>query len=361
MLALVNDAWKSQWKQRWRSGALGLAVLLAGTLARGAQGAETLNVFIYSEYLPGEVVAEFERRFGCKVVVDLFEDGDAMLAKVQAGGTALYDVVAPADYIAAPMIKQGLLAPLRHENIPNLKNLEPKFRALPFDPGNRFTAAYQWGTVGIYLRAGAEEKIPDSWSLIFDEADQPGPFLLPDSMRDAIGAALQFRGQSPNSTDAKQLKAARDLLTAAKQRSLGFAGSVGGRNQVLDKSARAAVIYSGEAGRGMLQDPGTRYIIPKEGSIIWTDTLAILAKASHRDLAEKFINFILEPEIGAQISNTYQFSTPNAEAKKLVRPELLKNQALNPPEEVLRRLVYVEDLGRDLRLYNQVWTSVKSN
>jgi spermidine/putrescine transport system substrate-binding protein len=320
---------------------------------------EKLNVFIYSEYLPPEVVSEFERRFQCKVVIDLYEDSEAMLAKIQSGGAALYDIVVPTDYVISAMVDQKLLAPLRLENIPNIKNLDSTFRNPPYDRDNKYSVAYQWGTLGIYARKSGRP-MPQSWSVIFDASKQPGDFVLLDSMRDTIGAALKYRGWQINSTVPEQLKAARDLIVEAKKRSVGFANTVGGMNKVLEKSARAAMVFSGEAARAIVTDPDTYYFIPKEGSEIWVDNLSILAQAAHRDLAEKFINFILEPEIGAKISNKYQFATPNAAAKKFIKPELLNNPVIYPSREMMKTLEFLKDLGRDTRLYDQLWTSIKS-
>lgn len=336
------------------------AILLVCLLSSvGLHGAgEQLNVFIWSEYLPQEVVQEFEKRNACKLVVDVYEDAESMLAKVQAGSG--YDIVVPPDYMVAALVKGNLLSPLRSAKIPNIKNLEPKFRNPPFDPENKYTVAYQWGTVGIFARKQQGELLEESWSLFFDAQKQPGPVVLIDSMRDLIGAALKYRGHSLNATAVAPLKEARDLLVEAKKRSAGFASSVAGKNKVLEKSARAAIVYSGEGGRGMEEDPETYYFIPREGSQIWVDNLVVLANAPHRDLAEKFINFILEPEIGAKISNFTQFTTPNAEAKKFIKPELLNNRAIYPDEQMLTKLEFLKDLGRDTRLYDQVWTSVKA-
>lgn len=336
-----------------------LLLILAVSVLQVRSAEMRLNIFIWSEYLPQEVVEEFEKREKCKVVVDVYEDAESMLAKVQAGG-ASYDIVVPPDYLVTTMVKGNLLAPLRHTNISNLKNLEAKFRNPPFDPENKFTVAYQWGTVGIYARKKEGETLEETWGLFFDAKKQPGPIVLIDSMRDLIGAALKYRGQSLNATDTKALKDARELLVDAKQRSGGFAASVAGKNKVLEKSARAAIVYSGEAGRGMAEDPETYYFIPKEGSQIWVDNLAVLAKAPHRDLAEKFINYVLEPEVGAKISNFTQFTTPNAAAKKYIEPELFNNRAIYPDEETMKKLEFLKDLGRETKLYDQVWTSVKS-
>jgi spermidine/putrescine transport system substrate-binding protein len=336
---------------------LSIVCLLFLTICSRAE--QKLNIFIYSEYLPPEVVAEFEKRFDCKVVIDFYEESEAMLAKVQAGGASLYDIVVPADYILSAMLHQKLLAPLRLENIPNIKNLDATFKSPPYDPGNKYSVAYQWGTLGIYARTSGGP-IDRSWSAVFDEARQSGPFVLLDSMRDTIGAALKYKGWSMNSVNPNQLKAVRDLLVSTKNRSAGFSNTVGGKNKVLDKSARLAMVFSGEAARAIVDDPDTFYFIPKEGSEIWVDNLSILAQAEHRDLAEKFINFILEPEIGAKISNKYQFATPNAAAKKFIDAKLLSNPVIYPSEETMKKLEFLKDLGRDTRLYDQVWTSIKS-
>lgn len=324
------------------------------------RGAERLNLFIWSEYMPAEVAGKFEARFQCKLVIDLFEEAEAMLAKIQAGGASIYDVAVVPDYLVPAFLKLNLAAPLRHQNIPNLKNLEAQFLNLPFDPENKFTAAYQWGTVGIYARKIAGQELDQSWALFFDPGKQPGNIVLIDSMRDLIGAALKYQGQSYNTTDPAHLKPARDLLLQTKKRASAFAGSVGGKTKVLDKSAAAAIVYSGEGARGMSEDSETVYFIPKEGAQIWLDNLVVLAKAPNRALAEKFINFVLDPEIGAEISNFTQFSSPNKAARPFIKKELLDNPAIYPPGEILKKLEFLQDLGKGTRVYDQVWTQIKA-
>jgi len=340
---------------------LGLAAVLAGlATAPSSRGGEQLNLFIWSEYIPDEVLREFEKRHGCKVVVDLYEEAESMMAKLQAAGGA-YDVIVPPDHTVAALIQLRLIAPLDLAKIPNLKNLDPKFASPPFDPGNRHTVAYQWGTVGVYARKDPAAALEESWSVFFDPAKQRGDFMLIDSMRDLIGAGLKHGGHSLNSTNPRELKEVRDLLTQAKRRAKGFVGSVGAKNAVLGKTARYAIAYNGEAARGMAEDPETHFFIPKEGSQIWMDNLAVVRGSKKKDLTEKFLNFVLEPEIGAKISNYTQFSTPNAAARPLIEKALLENPAIYPPAEVLGRLEFLKDLGAQSRLYDQVWTQIKSN
>lgn len=335
------------------------ALMLAFTLTAGA-ASKQLNLFIWSEYIDPAIIRSFEQKFECKVNVDLYEDNEAMLAKVQGGGAGLYDVVVPSDNILPAMLKQNLLAPLRHKNIPNLKNLDEKFADPAYDRGNKFSVAYQWGTLGILARRATDRPVPESWAVLFDVKQQAGSFVLIDSVRDQVGAALKFQGRSVNSVDPKDLKAARDLLIAAKKRSVGFDGSVGVKNKVLAKTAQMGIVYSGEGVRAANEDTNLVYVIPKEGSILWVDNLAILAKAPHRDLAEQFLNYILSPEIGAQLSAYTQFSSPNREAKKLMKPADLTNPSVYPAAETMARLELLTDPGQKIRLFDEVWTQVKA-
>ena len=319
-----------------------------------------LNLFIWSEYIDPQIIRDFEMQFDAKVTIYLYEDESSMMSKLQGGGASLYDVVVPPDHTVPALIKLQLLAPLRHANIPNLKNLDERFVNPSYDPGNAHTVAYQWGTVGIYLRKPKGKVIEESWALLFDPAKQPGAFIMIDAYRDMIGAALRFKGHSANTTDPQQLKEARDLLLSAKKRSLGFEGGVGGKNKVLAKGAVAAVAYSGDAIRGMKEDSETYYFIPREGSQIWVDNLAVLAKAPHRDLAEKFLNFILDAKVGARLSNFNQYATPNQAAKPFINADDLKNPAIYPPLEIMAKLEALKDLGKAANIYDEVWTQVKA-
>ena len=334
-------------------------VLLCALSLHAAQ--QKLNLFIWSEYIDPKIVAQFEKENDCKVNIDLYEDAESMLAKMQGGGASLYDVVVPPDHIVPAMVKMNLLAPLRHDNIPNITNLDERFASPPYDRGNKYTVAYQWGTVGVFARQPkGEAPMPDSWAVFFDPAKQAGSFVLIDSVRDVIGAALKYKGYSLNSTDPKQLKEARDLVIEAKKRSVGFEGSVGAKNKVLARTAKVAIVYSGEGVRGMSDDKETVYLIPREGSQIWLDNMVVPSHAPHRDLAEKFLNFILDAKIGAQLSAYTQFASPNKASRQFISPEDLKNPAIYPSPETMAKLEFLEDLGSKTRIYDEIWTQVKA-
>lgn len=319
-----------------------------------------LHLLIWSEYLDPKIVEEFEQLYDCKVTQEYFEEEDAMLAKVKAAGPGQYDVIFPPDHCVPGLLKLKLLAPLRHEDMPNLKNLEDRFLNPPWDPGNRFTAAYQWGTTGIYVRKPKDKPLEETWGLLFDPKLQPGPFLLMDSMRDLMSAALIYKGFNPNSTDAKELKQVRDLLLQTKKRAFGLEGGVGGKNKVLAKTVVAAMAYNGDAARGMKDDRETCFILPKEGAQMWVDNMAIVVGAPNRFVAQKFINFILRPEIGARLSDFNKYATPNKAALPLISRDDFRNPAIYPPPELVKKLQFTQDLGRKLRLYDEIWTQIKA-
>lgn len=340
-----------------------IAVLIAAALvALSAQAANyKLNLFIWSEYIDPDIITDFEKRFDAKVTIDLYEDESAMIAKLQNGGVAQYDVIVPPDHVVPALIKLKLVAPLRHENIGNLRHIDERFASPWYDPSNRFTVPYQWGTLGIYARKPADKPHIESWAFFFDEKEQPpGGFVLMDSMRDTIGAALKYKGHSLNTTDLRELLSARNVLVETRKRSLGFESGVGGKSRVLAKTAVAAMAYSGDAMRGMKEDAETYYFIPQEGSQIWVDNLAICAKAPNRIVAEKFLNFILDPQVGARLADYNQYATPNRAALQYVHADNLANPMVYPPADVMKRLEFLRDLGKETKLYDEIWTQVKA-
>lgn len=340
------------------------AVLVLGTAAflwtRASAPKHRLNVLMWSEYIDPKIVQDFEKRFDCKVTLDVFEDLESMMAKLQQGGSSLYDVITPSDYVVPVLLRLKLLQEIRRENVPNLANIDPRFSGPPFDPGNRYTAPYQWGTVGIYLRRQPGRQFARTWGLLFDPALAPGSFMLMDGIRETIGAALKYRGHSLNSTDRGELVRARDTLLEAKRRSAGFEGGVGGKNRVLARGVTAAMSYNGDAVRGMRDDPETEFFVPEEGGEIWMDNMAIPIAAPHREMAERFLNYILEPETGARVSNFNQYATPNRASMRFINPKDLGNPAIYPSPAIMEKLEFLRDLGADLKLYDEVWTQVKS-
>ena len=329
--------------------------LLLSATAKGE-----LRIFNWAEYIPEEVLQEFEKRYDVRIIYDTFEAPEAMMAKLQAGGAREYDLVVPPDYYIAEMVRAGLIRPLDHEKLPNLKNLYPEFKNPDYDPGNRHSVPYQWGTTALAYRASEVKGKVDSWGVFFDPDMYKGPFLLLDEMRETIGAALKYLGYSLNDTNPKHLEKAKELLIEAKRRGLGFAGSVEGRSRLLAGDAVLVHNYSGDIFQIQEEDEDIVYVIPKEGGTVWMDAFAIPANAPHPDLAYLFLNYILEPKVAAAISNFTFYASPVKAAEPYLDPELLHDPAIYPPPEIMAKLEFIRDVGKALPIFDRIWTEIKA-
>jgi spermidine/putrescine transport system substrate-binding protein len=334
----------------------------AALLTLGVQAQQrTLNLFIWSEYIDPKVIASFSKQFNVRVNQSLYESNEDMLAKLQQGGTRQFDVVVPSGYIVPVMVKQNLLKPLELNRIPNLKNLGAKFKNTNFDPGNKFTAAYFWGTTGVGYRIDRLPKgFTPSWALFFDKSKQPGNFIFLDDSRPTIGGALKYLGKSYNSTNPADLRAALNILREAKGRSVGFGGSPDAKQKLLSGQIVMGMMYNSEAARAAEEDPRIGYFIPREGAEIWLDNLAIPKDSPNSAVAHQFINYLLDARIAAQNANTMRNSSPVDAARPFINKKDLNNPTIYPSAATLAKLEYTADLGANQRLYDTVWTQLKA-
>ncbi|MDA0710255.1 MAG: spermidine/putrescine ABC transporter substrate-binding protein, partial [bacterium] len=207
-------------------------------------------------------------------------------------------------------------------------------------------------------------KLTPSWSVIFDPGKQVGTFLMIDEMRDQLGVALVYLGYSSNTSDPEQVKKAGKLLIKAKKsaNAQGFEGGVGGKNRVASGAIDMAVVWNGDALRAISEDEKDQfaYVVPREGSIVWADVMAIPAKAPNSAGAHTFINYILDAEVGAKLSAYTEYASPNKASKKLMDKETLANPVLYPPASAMKKLEYQQDVGEHTQLYDAVWTEVKA-
>jgi spermidine/putrescine transport system substrate-binding protein len=339
--------------------ALVFAALAFGFLASGcSRSGKTLSLFIWSEYIDPALVERFEKEQKLKVVIDTYENTETMMSKVASAGSQ-YDVVVMSDHAVRTMIKQGLLAPLDPSKIPNAGNVAPRFREPAYDPGGRYSLPYQWGTMGLVYRT---DKLPDfkaSWATILDPTAQPGPVVLLDSMRDLMGAALLLDGHSPNTRDAGELAEAGKRLQAARTaRLLGFYGSPDSVDKVISGDAWVGIAYNGDA--LVKLDENTEFVLPAEGTIVWVDAMTVPAGSSHQGEAQAFLNFILDAEVGAALSNYIAYATPNQASLPLVEEEMRDDPRIYPPESELESSAMLEDVEEATTLYDQIWTRVKA-
>jgi spermidine/putrescine transport system substrate-binding protein len=344
---------------------LALAGALLGSVCSKSpsERSRQLNVYTWSEYIDPAIPADFEKETGIKVRVSVYESTEEMMAKLhQAGGSDQYDLLVVSDYALPVLERLELIRPLELAKVPNRVNLSPQFQSPPYDAGNRYSIPYLWGTIGLMYRKDRGAGIEPTWAAVFEPDHQLGPFVLIDSMRDMLAVAAKYKGHSINSRIGEQVRAVGEVVLAAKKNPncLGFEGGVGGKNKVVSGDAALAIVYNGDAVRAMNEDNNVDFVIPREGSVIWVDAMAIPAGAPNMEGAHKFINYLLEAKTGARLANFIRYASPNAAALPLVNAADRNNPKIYPPEELMKRLDYLEDLGADTRLYDEVWTAVKS-
>lgn len=329
---------------------------------QAATGKKPVTVLMYSEYIDPEMIDAFHAETGMPLRIEVYEAQEEMIAKLQSGGDALYDVVVASDVIIRQLAGLGVIAPLDHAKIPHLRNVSAKFASPPFDPGNRWSVPYLWGSTGILYRDSTLS--PDSvhWEDLLSSSPRFGRFVLMDEGRTMLALALQARGHSPNSSDPYELREAATLLEAAKSRPecVGFDGSVGGANKVLGKLAQAAVVFNGDAAARIAEDPGLRYAVPLEGSMVWLDNMVVTARAPNPEGAHAFLDWILRGDKGAQLANYVRYPTPNQASLPLIIPEDLADRSVYPDSSTLARMEYLSDPGSASRLYDEAWTAVKA-
>ena len=313
---------------------------------------DRLNIYNWSDYIGPEVIPAFEREFNVKVTYDTFESAEEMVAKLQAGATG-YDIVVPPTYAVSALLGMDLLAPLSNRYLPNLQNLAPLFRQLEHDPENRFTVPWQWGMTGIAWRTDKVGTPPESWSVFLDSRYRDKMTML-DDVRDVIGAFLRFHGHSLNSIDPAELEVAQRDAIAAK-RNLKAYLSAPVKSQLIAGDVWIAQLWNGDAAQAAREEPRIAWSLPREGSTLWIDSMAVPRSAPHPRAAHEFMNFALRPEIGAAISRTTGYGTPNQAAMPL-----LPNGVPYPSQNELARLEIQKDLGRATMLWDDVWTRVKT-
>ena len=344
-----------------------ISALMIGTLSLTGCGKSSteyvngeVNVYNRGEYIDEEVIKLFEDKYQIKVNYSTYNDNEIMYSKVSSG-TTNYDVLCPSDYMIQKLISEDMLEPLDYSLIPNVKNIDPTYlkSSETFDPGNIYSVPYCWGTVGIlYNKTMVDEPIT-SWSAIFDEKYKDN-ILMIDSVRDAYGIAMKYLGYDLNTTDKAQIEEATSLLQ--KQYPLVQAYVLDQvRDKMIGNEAAIGVIYSGEAIYTQRENPDLEYVVPEEGSNVWIDSWVVLKDAKNKENAQKWIDFMCDPEIALKNFEYITYSTPNMAAKDLIEDESIKNSVIAfPGPEILDRCTAYTYLGTEMdEYYLEQWNKVK--
>lgn len=320
-----------------------------------SSGPKTLYLYAVSAYFPEKILKAFEAKYNCHVQYDYFSGNEELLAKLQAGASG-YDVLVPSDFTIKALGSSGLIVELDRTKIPNFKNIAPEFLGAPYDPENKYSVPYKWGTTGFVYNTDKIKENLTSWDQVF-QPKYSGRVSLLDDPREAIGAQLFSLGFSVNSINADELKQARELFMKRKRMVKVFATDP---RQILQSGdVWIAQAFSGDAAQVKKENPAFKYVVPTGGAVIWVDTLTISKGARNIDLAYKFINFMLEPEIEKMNVSEILYASPNRMVEDANFDESLKPSYTRKLD--LRRLEFIKDLGIDGQKWDQLWTEIKSN
>lgn len=343
------------WTRLLAAGLVG--VLSVGLLAGCGSEKETLHIYSWADNFDPEVLKDFEEKFDVKVTYDNYANNEDLLAKINAGGSG-YDLIQPSDYMVKTMIESDLLEPLDMNNIPNFENISDTFKDPFYDPGNQYSIVYTTGVTGIAYNTKYIQDEINSWEDMWNP-EYKGKVLLLDDNREVIGLALKKLGKSNSTTDEAEITAAVEELKTLLPNVLAFdTDSI--KQKMMQEEGWIASVWSGDAAFIAAENPDVAYVVPEEGATIFSDNYAIPKGAKNKELAEKFINFMLEPEVSAKNFEYIGYSNPNTKAMEFHSEDYRNNTMINLTDEELARTEWLDNVGEALQLYDRLWSELKS-
>jgi spermidine/putrescine transport system substrate-binding protein len=328
-----------------------------------SQLADEIFLYTWVEYIDPDLKTQFETECGVKVTETNYDSNETLLATLQAGG-AEYDIIVPSDYMVQLLIDEGMVQELDYNVITNIQNMEPLNVNQYFDPEQKYTVPWFWGTSGFAVDTSVVTDVQSSWSMMFDpNSPYCGRISMLDDERETIGAALMSLGYSINDTDPAHLEEAKNLLIEQSKCVKAY-DSQTNDDLIIQGETVLSHIWTGDAILAGLPDSGGReeiqYVIPQEGCTIWQDNMMLPVGAPNPYTAMVFMNYFQYPEIAAQNAEWVGYATPNKAAKEFIDPEMLANESIYPSAEVAESLQWIEDVGPALELYDRIWTEFKA-
>ncbi|MGO3017937.1 MAG: ABC transporter substrate-binding protein [Anaerococcus sp.] len=318
----------------------------------------TIYFYNWGDYIDPEILKDFEKETGYRVIYETFDSNEAMMTKIEQGSTS-YDLAVPSDYTVEMMKEKDLLIPLDHSQIQGLENIDDEFLDLPYDRGNEYSVPYFWGSFGIvYDNTKYKEEDFKSWRNLWDKKFE-NEILIFDGARETLGIGLLANGYSLNTKDEKILKNVRDDLKPFMNNVKAIlADEI--RMYMIQGEASVGITFNGDASIALGENENLSYTIPEEGSNIWFDTLVIPKTSKNKKGAYALISYLLRPDVAAKNAEYIWYSTPNKEAKKLLSKEALEDEALYPPDDIVNKLEVFENLGQETTiLYNDLFLELK--
>ncbi|MDF1790360.1 MAG: extracellular solute-binding protein [Thalassobaculaceae bacterium] len=343
-----------------RSFLAGTGAVAAGLTFSGkgfAAEEKVLNFYNWDTYIGETTLDDFEGETGVKVNMDLFADNDELFAKLKAGNPG-YDVIVPTNDYVERMIAADMLVKLDHAKIANIKNVDPSFLNPAFDPGRVYSLPYMWGSIGIGYRKSRVKSVPDSWKVLYDSDEYAGKIALLAAPSTVLQIGCKYLGHPLNESDPAVLEKVADMLIKQKPNIKVFAED-NGQDLLLSGEVDLTMEWNGDILQVMAEDDDISYAVPKEGGLLWEDTLCIPTGAPHPENAHAFINYILDAKAGAAIADFIQYATPNAAAKALMSDEYRNNPAIFPTDDVIKNSETAIYQGTDYtQLVDRLWTKI---
>lgn len=329
--------------------------------SNSANATKQLYIYTWSQYTNQDLLNSFTSQTGIKVVADVFDSNETMLAKLQAGGGANYSVIYPSDYMVRRMVESDLLMPLDSTKLKGINYLYPRFQNPAYDSNNRHSIPVSWGTTGFVYNSQNLAFAPTNWNDLWQHQQELSKRMtLLNDVREVIGGTLRMLGYSYNSKNESQIKQAYEKLRELKPAIAAF-DTDAWQNQIQAGDLLLAMAYSTDAIHARKENPKLKYVIPRSGSSLWTDTMAIPKNAPNSDAAYAWMNFMLQPDIAAQMCQQLSVAIPNQAAVNQLPPELRNNTNLFPPEAVLQNCERIAPLGKVDAVYERYWTQLTSS
>ena len=342
-------------------GAAAVGISLLGKKSPAwAEEEPKLNFYNWDTYIGETTLADFQKASGIDVNMSLFATNDELFAKLRAGNPG-FDVIVPGSEFVQRMIQAKLLEPLDHAKIPNIKNVAPDFiKDAPYDPGRKFSMPYTWLVIGIGYRKSKVKEVPDSWKYLFDSDEYKGRIAVMSDASELFRNCFKYLGKSINDDSPELIKQAEAMLIKQKPNIKSFHED-NGQDLLLSGEVDVVMEYNGDIAQVMTEDDDLNFVVPKEGAMKQSDTLAIPKGAPHPENALKFINFILDAKVGAAISETIKYPSPNAAAVALMPASYKDNPVIFPPAEIMAKCEYPSYLGADFtRLLDEAMTRLRA-
>jgi spermidine/putrescine transport system substrate-binding protein len=325
----------------------------------GSTGEEPkLNFYNWDTYIGETTLADFKGASGIDVNMSLFATNDELFAKLRAGNPG-FDVIVPSNDFVERMIQSDLIVPLDHDLIPNLKNIDPTFIDVAYDPGRKYSMPYTWLTLGIGYRKSKVKARPDSWKVLFDSDEYKGRIALLSEAGDVIRLGAKYLGKSVNGLTEADIKQVEAMLIKQKPNIKAFHED-NGQDLLLSGEVDLVLEYNGDIAQVMTEDDDIDFVLPKEGSQLNSDTLCIPKGAPRPKNAHAFINYLLDAEVGKKITETILYPTPNAAAKALMPDSYKNNPVIFPPADLLAKCEYAAYNEKLQPLYEDAFTRIRT-